>query len=69
MSREEKIEDGLQLLRERVAFINLKVVHMKDDGNCQFRSLGHELFGDQELHKSVRAKVVASARSDFFRAC
>ena len=59
MSREEKIEDGLLLLRQRVENIGVKVVHMKDDGNCQFRSLAQELYGDQELHGLVREKTLA----------
>eukprot|EP00729_Bicosta_minor_P018636 gene18636-18733_t len=58
MSREEKIEDGLKLLRERVDNIKVKVIHMEDDGNCQFRSLAAELFGSQRHHALVRSRVV-----------
>jgi hypothetical protein len=57
-SREEKIEDGLALLRARVANVGVAVVYMKDDGNCQFRSLAQELYGDQELHTTVRQTVL-----------
>ena len=63
MSREESIEDGLKLLRQRVAHLKLKVIHMEDDGNCQFRALASELYGDQELHGLVRQKVVEHLRS------
>ena len=66
MSREERIEDGLALLRQRVDFAGVKVVHMEDDGNCQFRSLAHELYGSQEHHGVVRRRVVEwmTARRD-----
>ena len=63
MSREEKIEDGLLLLRQRIELIKVKVVHMEDDGNCMFRSLAHELYGDQHLHAAVRLKVVQHMRA------
>ena len=62
MSREETIEDGLKLLQQRVSHLKLKVIHMEDDGNCQFRSLASELYGDQELHSIVRRKVVEHLR-------
>jgi len=32
---------------------------MADDGNCQFRALAMECFGDQSWHGQLRAKVVA----------
>ncbi len=63
MSREESIEDGLKLLRQRVAHLKLKVIHMEDDGNCQFRALASELYGDQEFHGLVRQKVVEHLRN------
>ena len=51
------------LLRQRVQHIEVKVVHMEDDGNCQFRSLAHELFGDQARHASVRRTVINHLRA------
>jgi len=63
MSREESIEDGLKLLRQRAAHLKLKVIHMEDDGNCQFRALASELYGDQEFHGLVRQKVVEHLRA------
>ena len=68
-SREEKIEDGLALLRARVENVGVAVVHMEDDGNCQFRSLAQELYGDQELHSAVRQTVLGYMRehTDEFR--
>ncbi len=58
MSREEKIEDGLSLLDQRMDFLSMRVIRMEDDGNCQFRALSHELFGHQRWHTSVRQRVI-----------
>lgn len=58
MSVEEKIDDGLQLLDQRMQFLSMRVIEMEDDGNCQFRALSHELFGHQRWHLFVRQKVV-----------
>jgi hypothetical protein len=58
MSREEKIEDGLYLLDQRMDFLSMRTIQMEDDGNCQFRALSHELFGHQRWHLSVRQRVI-----------
>lgn len=50
---------GQKLLQQRLDFFRLKLMQMQDDGDCQFRSLAHELFGDQERHRDVRDKVIA----------
>lgn len=63
MTREEKIEEGLKLLQQRCEFAKLRVIHMEDDGNCQFRALAHELFGSQKHHDVVRSKVLEHMRA------
>ena len=56
--REQKIREGLKLLQQRCEFIEVDVQHMEDDGNCQFRALAHELYGDQQHHAHIRKQVV-----------
>jgi len=34
------------------------IVPMRNDGNCLFRSVAHQVYGDPELHALVRAKCV-----------
>lgn len=66
--REHDISAGLKLLRERLAFCELKEARMGDDGNCQFRALSYQLFGTQEHHAYVRERACAQllkARDDF----
>ena len=58
MSREEKIEDGKQLLEQRLTFLRLRTITMEDDGNCQFRALSTECFGGQGWHLHLRAAVM-----------
>jgi len=62
LSSDAKVEEGKELLRQRCAFLGLKQVEMKDDGNCQFRAMSQELFGTQQHHARVRAAVVAHMR-------
>ena len=44
---------GLKLLRQRLDAIGVAVAHMKDDGNCQFRSLAQ--VGGWQLHQGTLA--------------
>lgn len=62
--REDKILDGLQLMKERLDFLNLRMVTMEDDGNCQFRAISYELYGSQSYHYIVRDKVIQHLRSN-----
>lgn len=64
LSREDKIIDGLRLMKERLQFLNLRMVTMEDDGNCQFRAISYELYGSQCYHHVVREKVVQHLRSN-----
>jgi len=59
MSREEKIEEGVRLVQQRLKFLHIRMLEMKDDGNCQFRAISYELYGTQEHHEYVRIRVVS----------
>lgn len=63
MSREERIAEGMKLLHQRASFIEVGMVLMEDDGNCQFRALAYELHGSQQHHLAVRATVLAHLRA------
>ncbi len=59
-TREEKIRDGVILLRERIQNYKLHMDVMADDGNCQFRSIAYQLYGDQDgWHLKVREQIVS----------
>jgi len=38
--------------------IGLAIIDMGDDGNCLFRSVSHQIYGTQDHHLLIRAKVV-----------
>lgn len=49
-------------LAERLERLNLETIHIEGDGNCQFRTLAHELLGSQQFHQEIRDKVIAHIR-------
>eukprot|EP00668_Euglena_longa_P002685 GGOE01003136.1.p1 GENE.GGOE01003136.1~~GGOE01003136.1.p1 ORF type:complete len:521 (-),score=99.52 GGOE01003136.1:497-2059(-) len=62
--REAKILVGQERLKDRLRCLGLKEVPMADDGNCQFRSFAHQLFGSQDQHMKVRQSVVYQMRTN-----
>ena len=47
---------------------SLNVVSVAGDGNCLFRSVAHQVYGDDELHEVVRQNCMdhMAANADFF---
>eukprot|EP00038_Savillea_parva_P011621 m.198854 g.198854 ORF g.198854 m.198854 type:complete len:264 (+) comp20570_c0_seq1:98-889(+) len=64
-SRENKFLDGLKLLNQRLTTHMLWSEESLDDGNCQFRSVAAQLFGDQERHAEVRAAACNHIASNY----
>ncbi|GLI69337.1 hypothetical protein VaNZ11_013923 [Volvox africanus] len=59
-----------QRLRDRLERLNLEMVVVAGDGNCQFRSVSNELYGTQEHHAAIRHQAVSHilAQRDAFEA-
>ena len=51
-------------LDNRLAAYGLKEKKVRGDGNCQFRALADQLFGDQERHAECRAVVMNQLRAE-----
>ena len=45
---------NIENLDKKLLFRNLRIVDVLGDGNCFFRALSHQLFGDAESHQIVR---------------
>ncbi|XP_052206373.1 OVARIAN TUMOR DOMAIN-containing deubiquitinating enzyme 11 [Diospyros lotus] len=45
-------------LSERLTTYDLAELQIEGDGNCQFRALADQLFGDPDYHKHVRKDVI-----------
>ncbi|KAF3956748.1 hypothetical protein CMV_018158 [Castanea mollissima] len=52
-----------QRLQERLKLYNLVENEVKGDGNCQFRALADQLYGDPDLHAFVREQVIEQLKS------
>lgn len=51
-------DDALKLMRRQLSDIGCKLHEVEADGNCLFRALGDQLFGDQHEHEDVRKRIV-----------
>ena len=62
--RETAISTGKSLLHQRLHHLQLREVPMASDGNCQFRSLSHQLFGSHVYHEVLRHRIVQFLREN-----
>ena len=62
-SREQVIRVGVQRLHQRLNELHLVAYHVKNDGNCQFRAISHQLFGNEDYHDIIRSQVVSYMRA------
>ncbi|KPI85547.1 hypothetical protein ABL78_5396 [Leptomonas seymouri] len=62
-AREQVIRVGVQRLYQRLNELRLVVHHIKNDGNCQFRAISHQLFGNEDYHDIIRSQVVSYMRA------
>ena len=64
-SHEAAIIAGRRLLAERLLALQLRAVAISDDGNCQFRALAQQVYGDDvKYHAGVRKAIVERMRVD-----
>ena len=57
--RRERVESDKGALDARLTRLGMRRVAMEGDGNCQFRSIAHNVFKDQERYAEVRALATA----------
>ncbi|KAG6622967.1 OTU domain-containing protein 3 [Phytophthora cinnamomi] len=51
-------DDAIKLMRRQLADVGCKLHEVEADGNCLFRALGDQLYGDQHRHEEIRGKIV-----------
>lgn len=44
--------------------VNLDVYQIGGDGNCLFRAIAHQAYGDEELHDLVRSKCMTYIKAE-----
>ena len=53
VSQQQELLQGIKLLEQRAAHLDVQQMVMKDDGNCQFRAVAYQLYRDQGYHPQV----------------
>ncbi|XP_030546578.1 OVARIAN TUMOR DOMAIN-containing deubiquitinating enzyme 11 isoform X2 [Rhodamnia argentea] len=51
-------------LSERLATYDLEELQIEGDGNCQFRALADQLFGNSDHHKIVRKEIIKQLKHE-----
>ena len=49
---------SMSVLTTRLARVGRKLVNTIDDGNCFFRSVSHQLYGNEDRHPQIRALAI-----------
>ncbi|TPP41025.1 OTU-like cysteine protease family protein [Leishmania donovani] len=62
-AREQIIRVGVQRLYQRLNELRLVVYRVRNDGNCQFRAISHQLFGNEDYHDIIRSQIVSYMRA------
>ena len=63
-SHERVILEGKALLAQRLRQLGLQSVAVGDDGNCLFRAVSQQAYGDQAYHGAVRQAVCEHMRAE-----
>merc|ERR1719491_2766349 len=63
-SHVDKVKGSCLLMEERLTRLRFEQVFMEFDGNCQFRSMAHQLFGNAEEHDMIRYCCVEYLRAN-----
>lgn len=59
-----EVSDKYRRYTSALASQGLSIVRMEGDGNCLFRSVSHQVYGEDRFHGLVRAKCVDYMESD-----
>lgn len=62
------VEEREAMFRAELSRVQWRIAVVRADGNCLFRALAYALWGDEELHAQLRARVMdyIAAERDYF---
>jgi OTU domain-containing protein 5 len=62
------LSEQFRTYSDALAKQNLSVVSVEGDGNCLFRAVAHQVYGNESYHRVVRAKCLdyMEVEADFF---
>jgi hypothetical protein len=61
---EASASDARSRLQQSLDLYQAKARPVKADGNCQFRALAQQLYGDESLYASLRAHIVEQLKKE-----